>query len=175
MRSTIIIITFLIAQLASCQDINKPGGLSAKTIKAYEIKSELKVMEFYNYLHLLSDPKLNADMKRQTINEALKLFRYPETPVKNILAKPHERITIKQLLEIAAKQKKHLEYEISGFIAYRQEETPTMQEWMITYELKNDNTTLSINQKFYIILEDKNFGKTTKQVWNTYLGEIMIK
>ena len=158
MKNIITIVLLLVSPLFYSQDISKAPALSAKTIRAYEIKSESKVNEFYNYHELLSDPKLNADMKQHTINEALKLFRDTETPVKNIVSKPNDQVTIKQLLEIGAKQKKHLDYAVSGFTPVKQQETATLQQWIVEYKLTTGNATLSIAQKFYIILEDKKFG-----------------
>lgn len=170
-----IVILFYAGGIFAQSAGERPNALSLKATEAYGIKSEAKVEEFYDYLELLSDPQLSAGMKEHTANEALKLYRESKIPVVNLLSKSGEHITIKELLELVAKQKGKLDYKLNRITPQLLKESSNEQEWMVEYILNNNKATLSIKQKFYVILEDKKFGRTKKKVWNTYLGEMTIK
>jgi hypothetical protein len=171
----VIIIGVYFTQTGFSQSINEsPSVMPAKTIKAYEIKSESKVNEFYNYLELLSDPKINTEMKAHTSAEALKLFQSTAITVSNIFDKANTNIALKDFLEQVTRQK-NVKFKLEGFSSHQDKHTATKQEWDLNYNLIiNSKKTYTIRQKFFIVQEDKKFGNTTKKVWNTYLGDLSV-
>ena len=175
MKPFIYILLLACTQLSLAQEAGT-RSLSQKAMDAYALKSESKVREFFNYLELLSDPKLNDDMKAQTISEALSLFKDNAAITDNIFDKKRSPIALKTLMKEASSKKKKITFTVSAFNAMLQDQTPTQQKWQITYELTvNDTATITITQDFLVIYEDKQFGKTIRKVWNTFLGTLNAK
>lgn len=175
MKPIIYILLLISAHLGFAQQaVDRPLS-SKKAMDAYAIKSESKIKEFFSYLELLSDPKLNAEMKAHTTNEALSLFKDSELTIDNIFEKKQASITLKTLLKQAALQKGKITLTVSDFNVMLQNQTPVQQEWQATYKLAVNENTVIITQHFFVIYEDKQFGKTTRKVWNTYLGALKVK
>jgi hypothetical protein len=76
----LILLLFMIAntiafsQSAYTNTTKTNSLLRAKTIKAYQIKSENKIEEFYNLLNIVGNPEVKTTLKEQTILEIYKFF-----------------------------------------------------------------------------------------------------
>jgi spore coat protein CotF len=176
MKTVLLTALLLLTQVLTAQEAaSRPSALSSKAIEAYGVKSEARVNEFFDYLELLSDPKLNTDMKAHTIAETLKLFNDETIVMDNIFIKTNDAISLKELLKQVASQKKKCSFKVTGFSWIPQKEVQNFQQWLVTYELLQDNRApLHVTQEFFIVYEDKQFGKTVMKVWNTYLGKITV-
>jgi len=170
------ILLLLTAQLLTAQSAQvRTNTLSAKAAEAYAIKSESKVNEFYNYIEILSDPRLKQDMKLHTAKEAMKLFQSEGIVIPNIIDKVHRDITLADLLEQISSYKNKLSIKVNFFNSFPETKSDGREDWNLAYEVEiNGRLTVTVTQKFHIVLEDKKFGKTVQKVWNTYLGEITV-
>ncbi|AWH83773.1 hypothetical protein HYN59_00985 [Flavobacterium album] len=153
---------------------NPATALSPKAMEAYELKAESKAGEFFNYVELLTDPTANAEMKTQTTAEAAKLYENDGITIENIFDAKGNVVTVKKLLELAASQKQKASLSMTTFNIMKRGENSRRKDWLMTYELIIGKRVLTVSQGFYIVLEDKKFGTTIKQVWNSYLGEMRI-
>lgn len=175
MKTLIAITVLLLAQVSMAQDAgNRQDVLARRATEAYEMKAESKVGEFFSYLELLTDPAANAEMKAQTAAEAAKLYQNDVVTVQNVFDKNDNIATVKKLLELAMAQKGKVAFSITSFSIMPRGETDKRRDWMMTYELIIGKKMVRVSQGFSMILEGKKFGNTTKQVWNSYLGEMRV-
>jgi hypothetical protein len=177
MMRNILLLLLLFSQIAFPQSANVNNNtLSSRAIEAFTLKSQSKTAEFYSYLELLTNPGLNSNMKEHTVAEALRLFNGNPDIAGNFFDNRRSSVSVASLLEQAASQKEKWSFKILAFNAWPEKKLAGRQDWVISYQLLvNNKTTLEINQKFILLLEDKKFGKTTMQVWNSYLGGMVIK
>jgi hypothetical protein len=176
MKKLIAITLLVLAQAANAQDAGRrpETAMSPKAMEAYEAKAESKAGEFFSYLELLTDPSANDEMKAQTIAEATKLYQNDAVTIENVFDDKGSVISVKKLLELASNQKKQTSFSITSFHIMKRADTAKRRDWLMTYELLIGKKTLNVSQSFSMILEDKKFGTSTKQVWNTYLGEMRL-
>ena len=173
MKKYITLIAILICFCSSAQSSQNTSSMSVKVTEAYKQKAADKVLEFYNYLELLTNPALNTEMKEHTANEALKLFETPQTVTYSIFNKRETSPTIAQLLGDAAQQKKQYHFIITNVSTIPQLQNTAREEWLITYILTINNLKgIYLQQYFIITEEDKKFGDSIKKVKSTYLGKI---
>ncbi|GGB71846.1 hypothetical protein GCM10007424_09790 [Flavobacterium suaedae] len=155
---------------------SKTKSLSAKTMEAYSRKAEDKVIEFYNYLELLTNPTLNEEMKAHTANEILKLYKNPETLVYNIFGDNKGSVAIPQLLKSAVNQKEEYSFQVINIETTPIEQNSYLQKWLVNYTLViNNSTKLELEQIITVIKEDKKFGEVVRKVQNIYLGKITVR
>jgi len=175
MKTLITLLIFLVAPAVFAQSPQENHStLSTKAIEAYTLKAESKVTELYSYLELLTDPKGNKEMKQQAADAATKLFIANATG-DNIFEPKTAGVPVKSVLESAEEQVKKHSFKVQNFTSVVIMETPLKKEWQVSYQLLMNGMTFNINQSFYIVSESKQFGKTTKTVWNTYLGAIKFR
>ena len=175
MKKYITLIVTLICFCSSAQSSQNQSSLSVKVTEAYKQKAADKVLEFYNYLELLTNPALNSKLKEHTTNEALKLFESSQATTYSIFSKRETNPTITQLLGDAARQKKQFHFKITTITATPQYQNKEREEWLIVYTLTiNGKKEIRMQQFFIIVQEDKKFGDSIKQVRNTYLGKISL-
>lgn len=173
---TILTITILILTQAinAQQAVTNPAVLSPKAMEAYVLKAESKAGEFFSYLELLTDPTANIEMKTQTAAEAAKLYQNNGVIIENVFDPKGGITDVKKLLGLAGIQKQKTSFSIMSFNIISKGENSKRRDWLMTYELLAGKRVLNISQGFYIVLEEKKFGSTIKQVWNTYLGEMRV-
>ncbi|OIQ21415.1 MAG: hypothetical protein BM557_03955 [Flavobacterium sp. MedPE-SWcel] len=171
-----ITLTLLFVGICSfAQSSQNENITSVKLTEAYKQKAIDKVLEFYNYIELLTDPALNSKMKEHTANEALKLFITPQTAIHNFFNKTKTNPSISALLKNATHQKKQYHFTLTTITATPQYQNPEQEEWIVTYSLTiNNSKGILLKQNFIIKVENKKFGNSIKKVKNTYLGEIIV-
>lgn len=178
MRTLAALIVLMLATVATAQEAmprtNPAATLSQKTLEAYELKAESKAGEFFSYVELLTDPTANAEMKEQTTAEAIRLYENEGITIENVFDTKGSVVTVKKLLDLAASQKQKASLSMTSFNIMKRGETSRRRDWLMTYELIIGKRALTVSQGFYIVLEDKKFGTTIKQVWNSYLGEMRV-
>lgn len=175
MRTLLVIIILMLTQAIYAQQaVTNPATLSPKAMEAYTLKAESKTEEFFSYLELLTDPSANAGMKAQTAAEAARLYQNDAVIIENVFDPKGGATDVKKLLALAGTQKQKTSFSIMSFNIVPRGENSKRRDWLMTYELLAGKKTLNISQGFYIVLEEKKFGSTTRQVWNTYLGEMEV-
>ncbi|MFP9099985.1 hypothetical protein ACLI09_13125 [Flavobacterium sp. RHBU_24] len=169
----LIALLLLLALPAAAQDAGPAKRqMAAKMLMAYEAKSKSKVAEFYNYLELLSDPKLDTEMKMQVTLQAKKLFGNEKTMVADVFDKKTKLVTLDALLQTAASQKEKYSFTITDFKPARP--IGNTESWTLRYRLNYKNSTIAVEQGYF--LEDivKDFGTLTQVVTSAYLGDIKL-
>ena len=174
MKTLITFFIFLVTSNLFAQSAENRSTLSPKALEAYTVKAESKVTELYGYLELLTDAKGNKEMKQQAAEAAAKLF-IANTTGDNIFEPKTAGVTVKSVLESAKGQVKKHSFKVLNFTSEVITETPLKKEWIMNYQLLMNGVRFNISQSFYIVSENKQFGKTTKTVLNTYLGAITFQ
>lgn len=175
-----VYITLLIATISLCSAAQslpqQPVTTSAEVIEAYSIKAVDKVAEFYNYVELITDPSLSAEMREHTATEAVKLFENPGIKVYDIFSTEGKLIPLKDFIAKCLVQKSKLILTATSAEARVIQPGNTSQVWLVKYNLQIGNTKpISLQQYFTVQLERKKFGDTVKNVRSTYLGNCSIK
>lgn len=146
--------------------------MAPKMAMAYANKTEAKVKEFYSYLELLTDPKLNTEMKTQVKQQALSLFGNETTAdAPDFFGKKNDGITIEELLNKAIVQKQKYSFTLQDITTKPLSETsePT---WQMEYTLTlSGNRTVKLRQRSYLKDEYKQFGNEKKKVTTIYLSQ----
>lgn len=169
----LIALLFLVTLSASAQDAGpSKTRLAAKTLMAYEAKSEAKVAEFYNYLELLTDPKLDAEMKTRVTAQAKKLFSEGNISVADVFSKKPALVSLNSLLENAASQKQKHSFTVTGFKTARLRSAEG--HWQLRYTIITKSGALQIEQGYFLEEISKDFGTQTQVVTTAYLGDVKL-
>jgi hypothetical protein len=148
------------------------NAMAPKMAMAYANKAEAKVKEFYSYLELLTDPKLNTEMKTQVKQQALSLFRNETTAnVPDFFGKKGNSETLDALLNKAIAQKQKYSFTLQDISTKPLAETsePTWQmEYTVTL---SGNRTVKLRQLSHLKDEYKQFGTEKKKVTTIYLSQ----
>lgn len=171
---TLIALLLLLAIPATAQEAGPvKRQMAAKTLMAYEAKSKSKVAEFYNYLELLTDPKLNSEMKTQVKAQAKKLFSDEKVLLADVFSKKLSLVTLDMLLQTATSQKEKYSFAITDFKPSRS--VANRESWTLKYSLKYKTSIITVEQAYF--LEDiiKDFGTQTQLVTSAYLGDVKLQ
>ncbi len=158
-----------------------PLVVMAQNLKAYQIKSENKVQEFYNYLNILGKTEIKPELKQQTITEIKKLFKDENIEIPNFLSDATKDIPLNDFLNLVTKCNESCSFTIEGVgYSYAQTDNKNQRWWTIAYTLqlykgKAKYTFRNIMQNAILLQEEKQFGKNTKTVWNSYLTTVGFK
>lgn len=166
----LIALLFLLSIPAIAQDAGPAKKqMATKTLMAYEAKAEAKVKELFSYLELLTDPKLDAEMKTQVKAQAKKLFSGSANVV-DVFSKKPALISLDVLLQTAASQKEKYSFTITDFKPTRS--GGNGDSWKLRYTVKYKGGTIAVEQAYF--LEDvlKDFGTQTQVVTMAYLGDV---
>lgn len=157
------------------------SAMMAQNLKAYQIKSENKIQEFYNYLNILGKPEVKPELKEQTITAIKKLFKEENIKIPNFFKDATKDILLNDFLNLVAKSNENCSFTVEGFgYSYVQTDNKNQRFWTIGYTLqlekgKKQYTIRDIMQNVSLLQEEKQFGKNTKTVWNTYLISVWLK
>jgi hypothetical protein len=157
------------------------SAMMAQNLKAYQIKSENKIQEFYNYLNILGKPEVKPELKEQTITAIKKLFKEENIKIPNFFKDATKDILLNDFLNLVAKSNENCSFTVEGFgYSYVQTDNKNQRFWTIGYTLqlekgKKQYTIRDIMQNVSLLQEEKQFGKNTKTVWNTYLTSVWLK
>ncbi|MCZ4318420.1 hypothetical protein O4H26_05400 [Aequorivita viscosa] len=158
------------------QDSGVRGAIAmefpAPSIAAFQESSQTKIYDFYNYLGLLTTPKLSNNLKTQIRENIYTLFRDTNINIPDPTSENPDKMTLQQLLDAMEKHSK------TTFTVVGMQSFPVTFEdyWVNTYTLEiktgTQKTTKNLQQKIYFHPEQKTFGSTTKEVWTLKLGEV---
>jgi hypothetical protein len=174
MRSIIMILSLICTGLINAQ--SGESGQSKKaltsifstaTLSAWQENSQNEVDDFYQYLSLLTDSKLDPALKAQLYDNIFSLFEQPAVLVEDFVAGKGQ-IPLDKLLDKLS-EKAFGNFKIVDQTTFEM----AFDHWTINYTLSIDDGSKSlrkISQKVYLKQTSKTFGTTTKQTWKLMLG-----
>lgn len=143
---------------------------SAKEMMAYNDKVVSKVRDFYNYLEIISNPKIEQKVREHTIGLTKKMF-LGDVELVDFLSGSDETIRLEALLNKLMEAGESLKFTVSSTHVSLLKDDQT-----ITYTLavvkKGKAVNYELKQLSYIVSTTKNFGNKTRDVVITWLGEI---
>ncbi|MFP5437150.1 MAG: hypothetical protein ACLGH8_05160 [Bacteroidia bacterium] len=172
MRALALILFFISLPLMAQSAMNTRPAMAPKMATAYANKTEAKVIEFFGYLELLTDPKLNTEMKTQVKQQALSLFGNETTiDVPDFFGKKSDSETLEGLLNKAIAQKQKYRFTLQEISTKPLAETsePT---WIMEYSVSfSANKIVKLRQLSHLKEEYKQFGSEKKKVTTLYLAQ----
>ncbi|WP_394759339.1 hypothetical protein, partial [Flavobacterium sp.] len=181
LKNIITALLLLINSIVFSQNAENKSKLAVKTVRAYQIKSENKIKEFYSYLNILGKTEVNPELKQQTITEIKKLFKNENSKIPNFVNETAKEISLNDFIDLVAKSNENCFFIIENMSeSYVQTDTKNQSWWTIGYTLqvskgKAKHTIRNIMQNVTLLQEEKQFGKNTKTVWSTYLTNVWLK
>jgi hypothetical protein len=154
--------------------------IMAKTMKAYQIKSENKVQDFYSYLNILGKTDIKTELKQHTITEVKKLFREENVKIPNFLGDSGKTILLDSFLLQLSKSKEFCSFSIENLEQSYVQSNDVNHSWIISYTLnlslgKSKYSFKNVMQNVKLEQEEKLFGKNSKTILNTRLDAIWLK
>ncbi len=170
----------LLSQSASTNIKTSNALLMAKTVKAYQIKSENKIEEFYNLLNIIGNPEVKTALKEQTILEIYKFFKDRNIKIPNLIEDKNKEISLTDFLNLVSKSKEKIFFETENKGKSYVQESNGNKFWTVGYDLNvkngiSKNTIKNVMQNVSLLQEEKQFGSTNKLVQNMYFTMIWLK
>jgi hypothetical protein len=155
---------------ASTMSLNK--RFSAKVLNAYQENSKTKVEDLFSYFQMLTDAKLNDDLKNEVVKNINLLFQNPNTLVIDFTSDSFDKITLQQFIQKLLISEPIL-FSVSDESRY---DSVEYQSWKTGYTVSRTKSGIvsktKIVQKVYFFETPKMFGEETKVVFSTILGEM---
>jgi len=144
-------------------------NFSAMQVEAYQESANKKIEDFYSYLNLLTDKNISQAVKNEIKESIYLLFVDRDVAIQGIVSKDNEKITLSAFLN-SLEENSGMKYKI-----YKIENTAgNIYEnyWLSVVSIEHNN--IDIRHKVYFSPQQKQFGGTSKTVWEIKLGEIEI-
>ncbi len=168
MKTLTLIVLFICLPAMAQSAMNTRQEMAAKTATAYANKAEAKVQEFFSYLELLTDPKLNPEMKTQVKQQALSLFENSTATLPDVFDSKNTTISVEALLTKAANQKQKVNFALSEIAAVSTEDV--VNTWTLQYVIVISGRKLNVKQVGILKDAYKTFGTEKKKVATLYLS-----
>lgn len=168
MKALALILLLISVPVAAQSAMNTRHEMAAKTSTAYANKAEAKVQEFFSYLELLTDPKLNPEMKIQVKQQALSLFENSAITVPDVFDAKNTTISVEGLLNKADSQKQKLHFVLSEINTVSAEDATDV--WTLQYTITLPGKKLHVKQLGMLKDGYKTFGTEKKKVATLYLS-----
>jgi hypothetical protein len=147
------------------------ANFSAPVLAAYQENAKGKIEDFYQYLSLLSDVSVSKELKNEVSASIFSLFKNKELLMKDIISNNRNRMPLSLFVREIANTPS-LKFELGEITS--QQIGP--DSWQTTYTVNILNggkkTELNVAQRVYLTKDLKTFGGNSKEVWQTFLGEI---
>ena len=172
--------TIAFSQESSINTKKNQSVLMAKTTKAYQIKSENKIEEFYNLLNILGNPAVKKILKEQTIAEITKFFKDENATIPNLIDGKNKDISLSDFLNLISKSTEKITFQTENKGQSYVQEYDGNKFWTIGYDLyvtrgKTKTKLKNVMQNVSLLQEEKQFGSTKKIVSNAYFTLIWLK
>jgi hypothetical protein len=193
-KYTIILLLLISSFSGFGQSANKEEAVSkkmaapnmmSKNLKAYQLKSENKITDFYSYLNILGNKTVQDEMKLHTINEIKKLFKDENISIPDLINcngnhNCNNKIKLEDFLNHLIKSNENIVFSVENLQESYVQNNDGTYSWTIGYTLnitkeKSIISFKNIMQNAIVLQENKAFGKRTKSVLSTYLTEIWLK
>lgn len=181
----LILMLFLITNgIAFSQSVStntkiQNSALMLKTIKAYQIKSENKIIEFYDLLNVVGSPSLKLEVRVGAFFEILKFFKDKNIKIPNFIENESEEIMLQEFLIKVTKSKQKIHFEAQNMVFSTLQEIDGIKFWTISYGLNinigNEKRSKNINHNISLLQEEKYFGGLKKTVQNCNFTAIKLK
>lgn len=148
---------------------------SEENISAYQKKSTGKIQDFYKYLTLISD-SITSDSVKIVAKENIKqLFNQKDATIIDYSDTNLNYISLDDFLQKLSIQKKQLHFEVQNI-----QLAPILHNfWNCIYDLsvfdEEQKKLLKLTQNVSLQLVEKQFGDTTKEVWQLQLGGVQLQ
>jgi|GEM_PF-1023630 len=143
---------------------------SAKVLHAYQDNSKTKVADAFAYFQLLTDASLDADLKKEVIDNIHLLFQNPNALVIDFTSDSLDKIPLTQFIQKLLISEPIL-FTVSNEAHY---DSVSYQSWNTNYTVTRTksgvNSTTNVMQTIYFYETPKVFGSETKVVFSTLLG-----
>ncbi|MEC4003711.1 hypothetical protein OX283_003515 [Flavobacterium sp. SUN052] len=155
---------------ATAMSLNK--RFSAKVLNAYQENSKSKVEDLFTYFQMLTDAKLNDDLKKEVVKNINLLFQNPNTMVIDFTSDSFDKITLQQFIQKLLISEPIL-FSVSDESRF---DSVEYQSWKTGYTVSRTKSGVvsktNIIQKVYFYETPKMFGEESKVVFSTFLGEM---
>lgn len=147
------------------------ANFSAPVLAAYQENAKTKIEDFYQYLQLLSDVSVSKELKNEISANVFSLFKNKEVLMKDIVSNGKNSLPLALfVLEIA--NAPSLKFELGEIISQQIEPDSWQTTYTVTILNDGKRKTLNLAQRVYLTKDFKTFGGNSKEVWQTFLGEI---
>jgi len=185
-KKFLFIVVFLCSFFVDAQDVvkesvsEKKGAtamslnrrFSAKVLNAYQENSKTKVEDLFSYFQMLTDAKLNEDLKKEIVKNINLLFQNHNTMVIDFTSDSFDKIPLQEFIQKLLISEPIL-FSVSDESKY---DSVEYQSWKTGYTVSRTKsgfvTKTKIVQKVYFYETPKMFGEETKVVFSTLLGEM---
>lgn len=160
--------------------------LTNTSIAAYEETAKLKLSDFWDYLHIVSDTGTAIEFKKQTKRIALGLFLRPKTNLQFKFREDQKVNTtcLSDFLDDESLLRQRLE-KLSPDSVWVNEHLKKVNDSLFSGSMAFSLSSIAISNhktnhaitgsvEFYSCKRAKHFGKESFMVWEVYLGDITI-
>lgn len=146
-----------------------PENLSTEQQKAFQLRAKQKFQDFSDYLEILSDKKVNRDLKQHSYKLTMDLFINDSTTI-IINQEKKIQILLKEYLTLLMKNKEpqKFNYKNIQFTENLKRDSLFNYSGTITFEAKNTSKTIDV----YLIETKKQFGVEEQNTIEIKLGNI---
>jgi hypothetical protein len=143
---------------------------SAKVLHAYQDNSKTKVADAFAYFQLLTDASLDADLKKEVVDNIHLLYQNPNALVIDFTSDSLDKIPLPQFIQKLLISEPIL-FAVSNEARY---DGVSYQSWNTNYTVTRTKSgvtsTTNVMQTVYFYETPKLFGSETKFVFTTLLG-----
>jgi len=148
------------------------SNFSTVEIEAYQESADKKIEDFYSYLNLLSDKEISQKVKNEIKENIFLIYTDRRLAVVDLLSNKSGKISLSEFLDKTEKQKTNYKLILEKSSNPGLFEDYWLSEYSVEVQLNGEKSVKKIAQKIYFSPVYKQFGDTTKQVWEIKLGEM---
>lgn len=185
MRNAIVCIVFLwcasVWSQAATESMKTTNEQSLKQVfaapvlQAYQENSDLKIQELFFYLQQLTQPSLEASLRKEIETACLALFTNDDALVVDLTSPTPTLIPIATLLQKLA-QTAPIQLTVSESVKHN---TVTYRSWMCSYTIgcvqNESKRNYTIAQVVYFALQPQQFGTHYQQTYQYRLGAMELR
>lgn len=151
-----------------------PDSLTEKQQKAYQLRAKQKFQDFIDYIEILSDKKVDIDLKQHSYKLAMDLFLNDST---TIIINKEKKINVQlkeylSLLMMNQKKSERFDYKNIQFTENLKRDSLSKYYGTITFQTKPYNGNLFSTVDVYLIETKKQFGSSVEKTIEIKLGNI---
>lgn len=162
----------LIGQSAMPERNSIQQQFSAGEINAYQQSSGKKTVDFYEYLTLYSQGT-DPDLKKQLRQNIQNLFGSLSVNVVDMTSSEAALISLDELLKKI--ENKNYSFQLSRqYSSQVSEPDHWVNSYRVSVKIQGNENVAELSQKVYFTPVSKEFGETSKIVWELRLGEIFL-
>jgi len=148
--------------------------LSAEHQDALEVRAQQKLLDFADYITLISNPNIDSTFRQQANEQTRQLFIHPQT----MISLDEENIIIEEFLDKVRLSGKNQQYIVQNIEIAQPLRQESAQQYSgeLTFSQQSvvdgQGNTHQHQAEIWVKKVDKKFGKEEKKVWEVFLGNI---